>query len=116
MTLDKYRSPNIMPRAEVFISVIMDHEIHLTRAVASTWELSPAFLAAIEAQQEQTPPLHMTPMARTLYYANLCGALAVLCARDRYSQTDAASLLRHQGLAPESLDLMWAAAIREGTT
>jgi HD-like signal output (HDOD) protein len=115
MTLDKYRSHNIMPRAEVFISVMMDHETQLTRAVASTWELSPVFLAAIEAQQEQMQPLHMTPLAKTLYYANLCGSLAVLCLRDKYSLEDAAALLRQQGLGTESFDSMWAAAIRQET-
>jgi HD-like signal output (HDOD) protein len=115
MTLDKYRSHNVLPRAEVFISVMMDHQTQLTRAVASTWELSPAFLGAIEAQKEQTQPLLMAPLAKTLYYANLCGALAVLCLRDKYSEGDAAALLRQQGLSSESLDSMWAAAIREAT-
>jgi HD-like signal output (HDOD) protein len=113
MTLDKYRSHNILPRAEVFISVMMDHELQLTRSVASAWELSPSFLAAIDAQRLQVKPLDMTPLARTLYYANLCGALVVLHLRNGYAQEDANVLLSQQGLSTESLDAMWAAAIRE---
>jgi HD-like signal output (HDOD) protein len=114
MTLDKYRQHNIMPRAEVFIRVMMDHEQQLTLAIARTWELSTAFLAAIDAQRERTLPLQMTPLARTLYYANLCGALTVLCCRDKYAQNDARVLLSEQGLNTESQDAMWtAAAVQE---
>jgi HD-like signal output (HDOD) protein len=110
MTLDKYRNYNIMPRAEVFIRVMMDHEHQLTRAIANAWELSPAFLAAIDAQHERILPKDMTPLARTLYYANLCGALAVLCHREKYTPEDAHTLLDEQGLSPESYDAMWTAA------
>jgi HD-like signal output (HDOD) protein len=110
MTLDKYRSHNILPRAEVFIRVMMDHEHALTRQVAKAWELSPAFLAAIDAQREQTLPQHMTPLARTLYYANLCGALAVLSCRDKLTPDQAQAQLTEQGLSTGSIESMWAAA------
>ena len=110
MTLDKYRAHNIMPRAEVFIRVMMDHEHQLTHAVAKAWELSPAFLAAIDAQHERTTPRQMTPLGRTLYYANLCGGLATLNLRGQYTQDDAYLLLEKQGLAAESRDVIWTAA------
>jgi len=111
MTLDKYRNHNIMPRAEVFIRVMMDHDQQVTRAIADTWEMSAAFLAAIDAQIEQTSPEQMTPLARTLYYANLCGALAILCQRDKYLQDDALALLTQQGLSAVQLEAMWSAAV-----
>jgi HD-like signal output (HDOD) protein len=110
MTLDKYRAHNIMPRAEVFIRIMMDHEQQLTRAVANAWELSTSFLAAIDSQREQTLPRQMTPLARTLYYANLCGELAVLHQRDKYTPDGAQLLLSQQGLNAESYEAMWAAA------
>lgn len=110
MTLDKYRKHNILPRAEVFIRVMREHEQPLTRAVAATWELSPAFLAAIDEQQKHTPPHRMTPLAKTLYYATLCGTLAVLTRRDKYSPEDAHALAIAQGLDAKSLDAMWNAA------
>jgi HD-like signal output (HDOD) protein len=110
MTLDKYRNHNILPRAEVFIRVMREHEYPLTRAVAAAWELSPTFLAAFDEQQKQTPPQRMTPLAKTLYYATLCGTIAVLTRRDNYSPEDAHALVIAQGLDANSLDAMWSAA------
>jgi HD-like signal output (HDOD) protein len=110
MTLDKYRSHNVLPRAEVFIRVMREHEQRLTRAVAAAWELSPTFLAALDEQQKQTPPQRMTPLAKTLYFATLCGTLAVLTRRDNYSPEDAQALVIAQGLDANSFDAMWNAA------
>jgi hypothetical protein len=101
-----------MPRAEVFIRVMMDHEHQLTHAVANAWELSPTFLAAIDAQHEAISPRQMTALGRTLYYANLCGALATLSLRGQYSQDDAFALLERQGLAAEARDVIWAATVQ----
>lgn len=110
LTLDKYRKHNILPRAEVFVRVMREHEQPLTRAVAAAWELSPTFLAAFDEQQKQTPPHRMTPMAKTLYYATLCGTLAVLTRRDKYSPENAQALIVAQGLDANSFDAMWSAA------
>jgi len=111
LTLDKYRTqPNIMPRAEVFIRVMLDHGFEVTRIVAAAWEMSPPFLAAIDAQIAQTPPQRMAPLARTLYYGNLCGALALLHRLDQCTLEEARVLLTDQGLSEEAFATMWPAA------
>jgi hypothetical protein len=49
----------------------------------------------------------MTPLARTLYYANLCGSLALLVSRNKFTTEQAHDLLKEQGLDPESIATMW---------
>lgn len=113
LTNDKYRHKgNIMPRAEVFIRVMLDHGPQVARDIAAAWEMSDAFLEALDAQVRKTPPEKMTPLARTVYHANLCGTLATLHCRGEGTQEAARELLLAQGLAPQSFAKMWQAAIQ----
>ncbi|HTE43038.1 MAG TPA: HDOD domain-containing protein [Steroidobacteraceae bacterium] len=112
LTLDKYKTQsNILPRAEVYIRAMQDHGQEVTRMVAAAWEMSPQFLSAIDEQISQVAPNRMTPLARTLYYANLTGALALLHRADQYSETDAKILLRAHGIDEASLAKIWTAAV-----
>jgi|SRR5712671_4402084 len=111
LTMDKYRDQaNIMPKAEVFIRVMVDHSQHVAYAIAAAWEMSPPFLEALDAQIKQTPPEKMSPLARTLYYANLCGTLATLHCHDLSTAEHAKELLIAQGLKAESYATLWKAA------
>jgi HD-like signal output (HDOD) protein len=111
MTLDKYREqPNIMPRAEVFIRTMKDHDFQITRRIAAAWEMSPVFLEAIDAQIAQTSPERMTPFARTLYYANLCGAVATLHRHNLYEPEAARKLLSEQAMDADTFATVWLAA------
>jgi HD-like signal output (HDOD) protein len=111
LTMDKYREKgNIMPRAEVFIRVIVDHGPQVTRDIAAAWEMSPAFLEALDSQIHNTSPSQMTPLASAVYYANLCGSLATLHSRGLYSAEASQALLVEQGLKPETFAQVWKAA------
>ncbi len=113
LTMDKYREKgNLMPRPEVFIAVMKAHEAKVTRDIAAAWEMSDAFLEALDAQIKQTPPDQMTPLANTVYVANLCGSLATLHRHDLLSAQTAQELMLSQGLAQASLSRVWDAAIQ----
>jgi HD-like signal output (HDOD) protein len=108
---DKYRQKgNIMPRPEVFIRVMIDNGSQVTRAIAAAWEMSAAFLEALDAQVQGTPPQSMSPLASTVYYANLCGALATLNCHGLHTAEDAQRLLTTQGLNDETFTRVWQAA------
>jgi hypothetical protein len=112
LTLDKYKSQaNILPRAEVFIRAMMEHGQEVTRMVATAWEMSPQFISAIDEQLAKKSPTEMTPLARTLYYATLTGALALLHRADQYTEADAKALLLGQGLDEPSFAKIWPAAV-----
>jgi HD-like signal output (HDOD) protein len=111
LTLDKYRAqPNLMPRAEVFIRVMMDHDVQVARDVAAAWEMSATFVEAIDAQLTRLPPDVMPPLARTLYFADLCGQLAVLVRYSKSSDQQARELLLAQGLDDDTRAELWMVA------
>lgn len=112
LVLDTYHSSyaNVMPRAEVFIRVMLDNGLAVTRMIAVAWEMSEAFIAAIDAQIARQSPTLMQPLARTLYFANLCGELAVLHRHDRISEAEALAALVKQGLEERVAAAAWQAA------
>jgi HD-like signal output (HDOD) protein len=110
---DKYRHKgNIMPRAEVFIRVMTDFGPQVARDIAAAWEMSEAFLEALDAQVRKIPPDQMSPLAKTVYHANLCGTLATLHCHGEGTEESARDLLVAQGLAPQSFAKMWQASIQ----
>jgi HD-like signal output (HDOD) protein len=111
LTMDKYREQgNVMPRAEVFVRIMQDNCALVTRAIAGAWEMSPAFLEAFDAQVDALPPQTMTPLAATVYYANLCGGLATLHRHNLYSAEAARELMLAQGFGVDTFDSVWKAA------
>ncbi len=111
LTMDKYRlQGNIMPRPEVFIKVMIDHEPQVARAIAAAWELSPAFIEAFDAQVQATPPHRMSPLASTVYYANLVGLLTTLHHHDLIDIESAYELLAGQGLESATSNAIWTIA------
>jgi hypothetical protein len=111
LTMDKYREKgNIMPIPEVFISVMRAHGARVTRDIAAAWEMSDAFLEALDAQSKKTAPDRMTPLGRTVYFANLSGSLATLHRHELMPAEQAESLLRSQGFEPATLSRVWQAA------
>ena len=110
-TADQYRDmPDVLPRAEVFIRLIQRHDRELCRTIATQWELSGASLVALQEQAEEHSPATMTPLGRTLYFGELCGALAVAVGHQRFSEQGAHAILREQGLSGELMTEAWEAA------
>lgn len=114
LTLDRYRErPNILPRAEVFARAIREHGPQLADLIAQSWELSDASLMALREQQPGAAPESLSPLGRSLYFGELCGALALLHKRNAYSSDGAHAMLMGQGLARETTFAAWRAACAE---
>lgn len=111
LTMDKYREyPNLLPRAEVLIHAIRTHRACVASLIAQAWKLSDLSIAAFTEQQQQVSPAHMSSLGRCVYFAELCGAFAMLTARGSYSKNDAQSILVQQGSERETARGMWLAA------
>jgi len=114
LTMDKYREHgNLMPRVEVCVRAMQDHSQRLARAIAGAWDMSPQFLEALEAQVEQVPPEQMSPLARTLYFADLCGTLATLHKHDLLSMDRGREIIVAQGVDVQRFDVLWKAATED---
>lgn len=114
-TSDHYRQmPEVLPRAEVFIRLMQRHGAQLCHTIAAQWELSTASLAALREQADECSPAYMSPPGRTLYFGELCGALAVTVAAGRYSEEGAQAILREQGLGGDLVAAAWQAAKGRG--
>jgi len=117
LTMDKYREHgNLMPRVEVCVRAMQDHSQRVARAIAGAWEMSPQFLDALEAQVEQVRPERMSPLARTLYFANLCGTLATLHKHDLFAVDRAREIIVAQGVGAHRFDELWKAATEDHDT
>ena len=111
LTMEKYREqPNLLPRAEVFITAMQLHQADLACMIARSWEMSDMSLQAAQEQVRKLPPQEMSLLGRAMYYGNLCGALAVLHARGNYVGEVAIRLLIDQGLDVETATASWQAA------
>lgn len=115
VTMEMYRErPNLLPRAEVFIRSVQAHGAHLAGLIASTWELSDPSLAALAEQSSQRPPAAMSALGRAVYFADLCGALALLEARGAYSADGTHATLMAQGLDRDTAHALRHAAMSVG--
>jgi len=114
LTMDKYREqPNLLPRAEVFITVLQQHRAELASMIARSWELSDMSVLAAEEQVRKLPPQQMSLLGQSMYYGELCGALAVLNARGDYVAEVAVRLLVDQGLDRDTATEAWRGAAAE---
>ncbi len=111
LTMEMYRErPNILPRAEVFIRSMQKHGATVARLVASTWELSDVSLVAFDEQMNRISPVKMSALGQAVYFADLCGALALLYSRGVHSAEGARALLLEQGVPPATVKAMWQAS------
>lgn len=110
-TSDCYReAPNSLPRAEVFIRLMRQHGADLCVTIANEWDLSAASSAALQEQAQQQSPALMSPLGRTLYFADLCGTLAIAHGGGKHSEAGALSILREQGMNEYDMAAAWQAA------
>lgn len=102
LTTEKYReSPNILPRAEVFIRAMQRHSARVALKIASAWEMSDQSTNALREQAKRVPPQSMMPLSRAVYFANLASTLAVLSSRNKVTQDNAMNTLIEQGMAQQ---------------
>ncbi len=111
LTLDKYRDfPHLTPRAEVMVEAIRTQRACTASLIAQSWQLSDLSISAFTEQQQQLPPGQMSPLARSVYFGDLCGALAMLTARGYQTKKQAQVILAGQGVDRETSLAMWLAA------
>ena len=99
LTTEKYReSPNILPRAEVFIRAMQRHSARVALRIAAAWEMSDQSTNALREQAKRVPPETMLPLSRAVYFANLAATLAVLVSRNKVTHDAAVNTLVEQGM------------------
>jgi HD-like signal output (HDOD) protein len=113
VVMERYRdTPNVMPRAEVFIRAMQQHGPEVALRIARAWEMSDASLGALEEHAEQRSPTQMRDLARAVYFARLASAMAMVATRDSTSNDDdAVAVLSAQGLDKAHARLLWVAAV-----
>jgi hypothetical protein len=101
LTMDKYRdTPNILPRAEVFIRAMQTYGPRVALLIANAWQMTDQSKAALHDQARRESPEIMSSLARAVYYANLSATLT--SAAEAASNPEAAvQVLIAQGLAQE---------------
>lgn len=116
LTMEKYREqPDLLPNAAVFMAAIQTHRARVAALIASSWELSPASLAALAEQSSPQPGAQISALGRTTRLCALCGALATLAAHGepgKIGEAEALAVLAAQGLQREAALPLWRAARR----
>ena len=99
LTTEKYReSPNILPRAEVFIRAMQRHSARVALRIAAAWEMSDQSTNTLREQAKRVSPETMLPLSQAVYFANLAATLAVLVSRNKITQHAAINTLVEQGM------------------
>jgi HD-like signal output (HDOD) protein len=107
LTTEKYReSPNILPRAEVFIRAMQRHSARVASRIAAAWEMSDQSTNALREQAKRVPPETMLPLSRAVYFANLAATLAVLVSRNKVTKDAAVNTLVEQGMLQEDANAL----------
>lgn len=98
LTMDKYRdTPNILPRAEVFIRAMQKHEARVALLIANAWQMTDESKAALLDQARRESPVSMSALAQSVYFANLTATLTA----GELSVDAATEVLVAQGLAAD---------------
>jgi HD-like signal output (HDOD) protein len=107
LTTEKYReSPNILPRAEVFIRAMQRHSARVALRIAAAWEMSDQSTNALREQAKRVPPETMLPLSRAVYFANLAATLAVLVTRNKVTHDAAVNTLVEQGIPQQDANAL----------
>jgi HD-like signal output (HDOD) protein len=112
LTTEKYReSPNILPRAEVFIRAMQRHSARVALRIAAAWEMSDQSTNALREQAKRVSPQNMLPLSQAVYFASLAATLSVLVSRDKVTQDAAVNSLVEQGMPREDAHALIATAL-----
>jgi hypothetical protein len=95
----------LRPDTRMIAALLESHSARLARRIGTGWELSEGSLAAFEQQAGEGEP--GTPLARSLQFGRLIGALAVLRINGAIDEATARSSFPRSSLAREQLERMW---------
>ncbi|HKT72185.1 MAG TPA: HDOD domain-containing protein [Steroidobacteraceae bacterium] len=104
-------SPPHRPDPAVMAALLDSQSAMFAWQIGADWELSDLMLAALEEQMMTSDP--KTPLGRSLHFARLAGALAVLYSNSVIDDATVRISLPEAGLSPSHLRQMWIRLLRE---
>ena len=115
-TLERYTAAGgeLRPDAAVIAALLESQSARVASRIGASWELSEASLAALEQQAAQSEPA--APLARSLRFGRVVGALAVLRINGIIADATARASFPQSSLASEQLERMWARMASEPST
>jgi len=107
VTLDEYlKHPELKPDAAVVASLLDTQCGSVARRIGASWELSSRTLAGVDAQGPDATSL-VTPLARSVAFGRIVGALAVLRLNGRISEETARLSIPESQMPRPQIDRMW---------
>lgn len=119
VTADRYRdTPNILPRAEVFIRAMQHQSARVALLIANAWQMTDESKSALQEQARRASPDTMSSLARAVYFSNLTATLTSgLDAASDSSRSAALEVLIAQGLEQQQqAEALIDAALRSQAT
>lgn len=104
---DLYAAQGIKPDAAAIASSIETNAAVTAARIAASWGLSERTRQALEAQSAAAPVAEAAPLARTLEFGLLAGALTLLCRRGRFTQKQAVEQLALAGFSGAVTERIW---------
>ncbi|MDE2451287.1 MAG: HDOD domain-containing protein [Gammaproteobacteria bacterium] len=100
--------------ATVIAALLESQSARVASRIGASWELSETSLAALEQQAVQAEPA--APLARSLRFGRIVGALAVLRINGVIADATARASFPQSSLASDQLERMWARMASEPST
>lgn len=104
---DLYAAQGVKPDAAAIASSIETNAAVTAARIASSWGLSERTRQALEAQSAAAPVAEAAPLARTLEFGLLAGALTLLCRRRRFTLQQAVEQLSLAGFSGPVTERIW---------
>lgn len=104
---DLYGAQGVKPDAAAIASSIETNAAVTAARIAASWGLSERTRQALEAQSAAAPVAEAAPLARTLEFGLLAGALTLLCRRGRFTQQQAVEQLSLAGFSGPVTERIW---------
>ena len=104
----------LRPDAAVIAALLESQSARVASRIGASWELSETSLAALEQQAVQAEPA--APLARSLRFGRIVGALAVLRINGVIADATAQASFPQSSLASEQLERMWTRMASEAST
>lgn len=114
IAMDRYvEHGGLAPSPDLIALLIDTHAAPVAHAIAASWELSPAVLAALDEQLPGARPAGASPLGRSVRLGRLTGALAVLRAVGGVTDEAALAALHAAGAPARQSERIWLRLVPE---
>lgn len=107
LALDRFAARGLSPDAAVIRAAIETHAGDAALRIAASWGVSDRILHALDDARSQRTDAQITPLARSLRFGSVIGALAVLRANGLVDDEAAAAAVRAMGASEEHAERIW---------